>query len=149
MKQIRECLVVLKPVGGHICDVLGVRNLGEGFTGVAVQAVRGCVQMLVLYLLDQDRHEGPPRAHPRGIHCPHYSSAVSMEPKMTPADKIIDRCSPCKQSSWEGPTELGVWVRLRISLGIEKTYTWGRVQCSAIFKSARQPHNHPYEVTGF
>lgn len=39
-KQTRECLVVVMPVGGHMCGVLGVRHLGAGFTGPALQAAR-------------------------------------------------------------------------------------------------------------
>lgn len=39
-KRMGECPVVLMPVGGHMCDVFGVRHLGAGFTGPALQAVR-------------------------------------------------------------------------------------------------------------
>lgn len=33
---------MLMPGGGHICNVFGVRNRGEGFTGAALQAEVAC-----------------------------------------------------------------------------------------------------------
>lgn len=46
-----------------MCDVLGIRNPGAGFPGVAVQAVQWCVQVPASYPMGQGGHEGSPCAH--------------------------------------------------------------------------------------
>lgn len=78
-------------------------------------------------------------------------SAVPMALTVAPTDEIIDSCSRCKQGPQEGPQSCACGVSLGISLLTQETYTrgHGHVQCSALFKSARQRRNRPYEGIGF
>lgn len=50
---------MLMPVGGHMCDILGVRHLGAGFTGSALQAVRWHKEVPASYPKDQDTWRVP------------------------------------------------------------------------------------------
>ena len=81
-------------------------------------------------------------AHPRGI-------TVHTVPHGTQGNrvKIITALLSVSRAPRRAHRTVPVRVSLQMSLCIEEKQ--GHVQCSAIFKSMRQPHNHPCEMTGF
>lgn len=131
------------PGGGHTCNVLGVRNLSEGFLGVALQAVRWYVEVLASHPMTCDGYyRGSLSAHPQGI-------TVHTVPHGTQGNrvKIITAFLSVSRAPRRAHRTVPLWVSLEMSLCIEEEQ--GHVQCSAIFKSDSPIINHPYEMTGF